>query len=300
VIETLFPPVQRGLFFVGLLGLGGVAAWRLWIGPTLRAESEPVAALEDAVARAGFWLTVGLLPLWAARLESQLLGFRDPFVPWIEDASFLVLETFWGWSWMVQGVLMILLALVLYRWRGRLGALDRPAYAIPLLVAGIALTQALASHAMSVPFNRWVAVGLDAVHLLVAGGWMGSLALILWVTRGDKALWLPAQLRAFSPVAMGSVAFLVFSGVQLSAQHVMAWENLWGSAYGRVLVLKIGIALVVLALGGWNWRRGLPALGTPHGDRQVRNRAAVEVVAALAVVAVTAVLTGMSMPEGTH
>lgn len=334
MIEALLPPIQLGLLFAGLMGLGGVGAWRLWIAPaalrhldegmagaggaTAEALAAPAsgteaswavwAACERRVVRIGFGLALALLPIWALRLHVQLLGFRDPFVPWREDASFIAFETVWGWSWITQGIALVALAAVLGWGLRRSGALARPASvgagpgrsSLALLLVLLALTNALASHAMAVPFNRWLAVALDAVHLLVAGSWIGSLALILLVTRERHGPLLAAQLRAFSPVAMVSVGILLFSGLQLSAQHVMAWENVFGSPYGRMLSVKVGIALSVFALGGWNWRRGLPLLDSPEGRRKVRVRAGIEIAAAALVVAATAILTGMTMPEGTH
>jgi putative copper export protein len=319
MMEILLPPVQRGILFAGLMGLGGIAAWRLWIAPWAEPGARETGASEGDAAgagprdvdelrqwssRVGAVLAFGLLPVWGLRLQVQVLGFRDPFVPWWEDASFLIAETVWGWSWMVQGAILLLLGLLFWRdARGGERSADltgKPPAWLLVGVAGLALTNALASHAMSVPFNRWVAVALDALHLLAAGSWIGSLILILVLARGPREALLAPQLRAFSPVAMVSVAILGFSGLQLSAQHLMAWENVFGSPYGRMLVVKVAIVGVVLAMGAWNWRRGLPLLDTQHGRRLVRTRAGMEIAAAALVLAATAILTGMSMPEGTH
>ena len=265
MIELLLvPPVQRWplYFFNGLLVLVGVAAWRVFIalgaaarlgegGPTLLGARGPV------LAWIGASVSLALVVAWALRLYTQLLGFRDPFVPVSEDLSFLVFETFWGTVWMVQGVLLALLAIG-FSWVARRGAPDagipariewgspEPPARLPLSwrglvlgVVGVVATLALSSHAMSVPSNVPLAVALYGAHTLAAGAWIGSLALILVVGRGPT---FAAQLRAFSPVAMVSVGILVFAGFILSTQHVMAWENLWGSPYGRVLLLKVGVA----------------------------------------------------------
>jgi putative copper export protein len=55
-----------------------------------------------------------------------------------------------------------------------------------------------------------------------------------------------------------------------------------------------------MAIGAVNWRRGLPTLDEPSGAAATRRRAWAEVAAAVLVLAITAWLTGMSMPEGTH
>jgi copper transport protein len=319
VIDLLVPPLQRWLLFSGVVLLGGVAAWRVFVAPgaaaLLGAEGPGRMGTREArVAAIGAATAGGLLAVWGLRLYTQLLGFRDPFAPLRDDLAFLVFETFWGTVWMAQGVLLLLLAL------GFVAVARRPPSAIParvewgapdpppplprswrLLTLGIVAlvaTVALSSHAMSVPANVPLAVTLDGAHTLAAGAWIGSLALIL--AGGGGGALLAAQLRAFSPVAMASVGILLFAGFLLSTQHVMAWENLWGSGYGRVLLLKVGVALAVLLLGAVNWRRGLPVLDTPEGAAATRRRAWMEVGAAALVLAVTAWLTGMPMPEGTH
>jgi len=320
VIELLAPPFQRWLLYTGVLVLVGVAAWRVFIAPGAAARlgnrgSALLGAREPTLAWIGAGASLVLVVAWGLRLHTQLLGFRDPFVPLSEDLSFLVFETFWGTVWMVQGALLVALAagfaLVARRGAGDTGIpariewgspeppvpLPRRWRALVLGVVGVVATLALSSHAMSVPSSRALAVALDGAHTLAAGAWIGSLALILSVGRGPT---FAAQLRAFSPVAMVSVGVLVFAGFLLATQHVMAWENLWGSPYGRVLLLKVGVAGGVMAMGAWNWRKGLPTLDTPSGAAATRRRAWLEVAAATLVLAITAWLTGMSMPEGTH
>lgn len=278
-----------------------------------------LSSLSPRVARFAALVSLVLLPAWLLRLQGQLASFRDPFVPLSEDLSFLVLETFWGWSWIAQGVLFLMLAggfLLLGR-RERAApppVLPRqvpgdPPPAVPFprgwTLAGIGVlavvaTVALQSHAMGVPTNRWLAVTLDGAHTLAAGAWIGSLVLLLVAGRKGSGEVFAAQLRAFSPVAMVSVGVLVFAGFLLSTQHVMAWENLWGSPYGRMLLVKVGLAGGVMLLGAINWRRGLPTLDGEAGRRALRQRGWMEVGAAVAVLVATAILTGMPMPEGTH
>jgi putative copper export protein len=328
VIELLAPPLTRWLLFVGVLLLGGVASWRTVIAPGAAArfgEEGParLGQLEPRVAAIGAGASLILLAVWGLRLYIQLLGFRDPFVPVSEDLAFLVFETTWGMVWMVQGGLLGLLALgfVLATHGGADMIPARVEWGSPeppprlpwrwrllnLGILGVVATVALSSHAMSVPAVVPLAVALDGAHTLAAGAWIGSLALILTLTRpgnphqhGDRSALLASQLRAFSPVAMVSVGVLVFAGFILATQHVMIWRNLWVSPYGRVLGLKVAVAAVVMLLGALNWQRGLPGLDTPSGSADTRRRAWFEVGCAGLVLAVTAWLTGMSMPEGLH
>jgi len=319
MIDLLVPPLQRWLLFSGVVLLGGVAAWRVFVAPSaaalLGAEGPGRMGTREARVAAIGSATAGVLvAVWGLRLYTQLLGFRDPFTPLAEDLTFLVFETFWGTVWMAQGGILLVLALGLglVARRPSMAIAARVEWGSPepppslpfswkllnLGVLALVATVALSSHAMSVPANVPLAVALDGAHTLAAGAWIGSLALIL--SGGGGPALLAAQLRAFSPVAMVSVGVLLFAGFILSTQHVMAWENLWSSGYGQVLLLKVAVACGVLLLGAVNWRRGLPVLDTPEGAAATRRRAWMEVGAAALVLAVTAWLTGMSMPEGTH
>jgi putative copper export protein len=322
-MELWLPPLQRGLLFAGVLMLGGVLAWRAWIAPEAARAlgpggDEALGRIEQHNLRLGGWVALLLLPVWGLRLPVQLLGFRDPFAPLSEDLVFLVLETLWGIAWMAQGALLI--ALVPLFW---IGASETPRVAPRVqwgdpnpppafpwrwrllggAIMGIVATMALSSHAMSVPYNRPLAVVLDGAHIAAAGGWLGGLTLLLISGMGGRAAEpsvQAAQFRAFSPVAIVSVGMLTFAGALLATQHVMAWENLWGSPYGRVLMLKMAVAGGVMGMGAWNWRRGLPRMDSEEGRRQLTHRARLEILLALLVLGVTAILTGMSMPEGTH
>jgi putative copper export protein len=320
-VTDLFPALQRGLTYALLLPAFGAVGWRLWIagGASALVEDDAhrleLGRVSVGMARAGAWCLGLFLPVWALRLPAQLMGFRDPFAPLSEDLAFLIGETFWGTVWLAQGSLALMgFGLFLHLAmrppepiapRVPWGAPEPPPR-VPggwrmagLVMVGLALTLALMSHALSVPFNRPLAVALDALHAGAAGVWIGGLALILGSGRGVPAL-LAAQLRAFSPIAMASVGVLLFAGILLSSQHLMRWENLWISPYGRVLALKGGMALVVMGVGALNWRRGLPSAHTLEGAQSLRNRATLEVGLTLVVLALTALLTGMSMPEGTH
>ena len=343
-METLVPPLQRWLLFSGALLLTGTVAWRGFIAPRVRQrlagrdapetfdrELSEITVLERGVGGIGGLTALVLVGAWALRLWAQLMDFRDPFAPLREDLTFLVFDTFWGTVWMVQGGLVILLVGGFALLRSRAGSSPPPPpgltpegiprkghrpVELPLrwkVVAGgvflLLLTLALSSHAMSVPANRPLAVSVDLAHTAAAGVWMGSLALILATTaaRDDNGRVLSFQLEAFSPMALASVGVLLFMGLLLSGFHMHEIPALWESRYGRTLSLKVLVVLAVMAIGFWNWRRGLPSLleadASPERTRtaeQVRRSAGLEVGLALVVLLVTAVLVATPVPPGAH
>lgn len=324
MIEASLPLLQRWTGLVSVLGLVGVAAWVAWVRRTtpsrLQAGLSPeeagpaIAVLTGRVERIGLGAALGLILAWALLFVVQVAAFRDPFVPLREDVAFLLWNTPWGSAWLVQGstgVVLFLVFLQLVRSRraarpmtgettGRSGRMSAGWRVVAGLVVLLPLTQALLGHAMGeTGLIRVVAVGADATHGLGAGVWIGSLAVILlanWPAPLNRPL-LAAQFRAFSPLAVLGVSLLVGAGGVLSIIHLPALADLWQTVYGRTLLAKVTVAGVALALGYHNWRKGLPRIEKTAGEAErVRVRAAIEVVAALAVLGLTAFLTALPTP----
>jgi putative copper export protein len=72
--------------------------------------------------------------------------------------------------------------------------------------------------------------------------------------------------------------------------HLGDLTMLWSSAYGRVLLLKLGVLAVLGATAAFNWRRVKPRLLDPEGVAILRRSAPLELALAVAVLLVTAVL----------
>jgi putative copper export protein len=304
-------PLQQWLFLSAASLAVGCVAWRLIIAPRASAAAPAACApalglIAARVARLGLLAALALVLAWALRMVAQVAAFRDPFVPLWEDVSFLLFETFWGTVWMVQGVLLVLLAIAFWRARAA-GPTSDPRVATPVwwIAGGLALaivaTLALSSHAMSVERGRPWFVAADALHGLTAGTWIGSLAVILAVGRvgtegGTDVGAFAAQIRSFSPLALASGIALVTMGSLLSWTHVQSWANLFGTPYGRILAVKVGLAGAVFAAGFWNWRRGLPDCDHPPGAAALRARAAGEVFLAVGVLLLTAILVNSPKP----
>jgi putative copper export protein len=153
----------------------------------------------------------------------------------------------------------------------------------------------------------WLATSIQLLHLIGAGGWLGSLALLTVLAipaarRLDAAetgavdARIAGLVRAFSPTALAFAALLATTGTVTAWRHLGGLLPLWQSSYGRTLLLKLGFLSIVLAAGVYNWRRVRPALGEPHATVRLRRSSLVELTAAFLVVVVTAVLVASPMP----
>ena len=126
-----------------------------------------------------------------------------------------------------------------------------------------------------------------ALHLLGAGIWLGALTCIVIV--GPRV----PLLKKFTPVALAGSSLIVLAGLVMAVEYVAQVSNLWNTAYGRMLTLKLALFAGVLICGYLNWRTwGQGEGGTANDDRLAR----VESLLSLAVVLVTALLTELEHP----
>jgi len=118
----------------------------------------------------------------------------------------------------------------------------------------------------------------------------------LRLERGRRGSAAAALVQGFSPVALVLAGILMVTGVFAAWIHLGDVTAFWTSAYGRTLLLKLGIFAGVFLIGAYNFLRVRPALGEEAGTRRLRRSASVELTLALLVIAVTAVLVAIPPP----
>jgi putative copper export protein len=74
--------------------------------------------------------------------------------------------------------------------------------------------------------------------------------------------------------------------------HVGTIPNLWGTHYGVTLLIKLTVLGLVALTGFYNWRFVKPRLGTSEASARLQHSARIEVLIAVVVLLVTAVLVG--------
>jgi copper transport protein len=141
--------------------------------------------------------------------------------------------------------------------------------------------EALGSHAAALGSARTVAVVSDAVHILTACLWLGAVAalvVVVWPSGPDAAHArldvLKACRRPFTRLALLSFGLVIATGLYNAGRQVGSADALITTPYGRALLVKILILLVVVGLGLRNAAartRGVPGSGTrPRPERGMR------------------------------
>jgi copper transport protein len=180
------------------------------------------------------------------------------------------------WRLALYGVLGVL-AWRLARILNELGS-----WLVPAGLAGTAVTIAAAGHAAAAGL---VDLGVDALHALTAGLWVGGLAALVVLGRSVE----PRTLHRFSTLAMASVLTLIVTGTLNSLRQLDAVEQLWLTRYGLTLAVKLILVAGALTAAAVS-RRRLQQKQVPL--RSVRVEAALTV----AVLAITALLSMTAPP----
>ena len=289
---------------IGLIGLTGAVACRPLLVATPEAairERGSVPAAERPAERvliavAGASAAVLLLGA-AARLYAQtwsVFGLDEPVT--LELVRVVGVESRWGARWQPQAGLAVAAAAGVVWWARQ----PRGGWWMTgLAAAGSWGALPLTGHAMSGASRLpWIA---QAAHGLAAGLWIGTLAAVVAVAfrlardpRGHPCI--GDLVRRFSPLAIAAVAVILVSGAATAVLYLDAVSDLWTTAYGRTLLLKVGLFAATGAAGAYNWRRLTPRLGEARGTRALLASARLELALAVGLLAVTAVLVHLAMP----
>ncbi|HEX6316038.1 MAG TPA: copper resistance protein CopC [Gemmatimonadaceae bacterium] len=297
---------HRAIRFGSMLSLVviiGSIAFALFVLPgTTRSAREAVAAFRAITeSRLRLVVIVGasvLLILAVARLLSHA-AFLSGSLETVRtgDLAELIVGTTFGRGWLLQVVATIVLIAMLRRNTHRWSVMIGPA-------AALAISAAFLGHPAAVPDARFLSMSLDAVHLLAAGAWAGSI-LMLALVAVPTAISVPVThrievvrdlLRAFSPLALWCAALVVATGAIGGWLQLRALNLVLGSAYGVVLLRKIVLVLVIAALGAYHWRVLQPAIGSEKSVARLRISLAIDVVFVVLVLVATTVLTGTPPP----
>jgi putative copper export protein/methionine-rich copper-binding protein CopC len=298
----------RFVQFAGLLLLIGAVAFRWWVLPRVGVELAEPARRDLAFGAAGAGLWGGwLLALSAlARLVAQSLmthGAGAMLRP--SSLGSLLVATTWGHAWLLEVVGLVIVLTGLRQARRQVTSL----MAWRLAAAGtlaLAFVPALSGHAVASESLAPLAVLTDALHVLSAGAWLGTLAVMLVVgmrvvvreASGGRVAALAAMVNGFSPLAITCASLLVATGVFAAWLHLGSLPVLWRSSYGLVLFRKLVVVAMLLAVGTYNWKRVKPSLREAGADgaRRLTRSGSIELGLALVVLLMTAVLVASPTP----
>jgi copper transport protein len=274
---------RLSVFAAIALVVGGVLSDRL-VGPIAihsRRHLVRIAAAGAALALASIGLRGGLLADGAVAGLAGLKLWRTGF-----HSSF-------GNSMICAALGFIVIGMSLRN--------DRPGHGTPATGFGILLI--LASFALSghvaTATPRWLSIPALVLHAGTMAFWIGALPPLLSAMR-QPPVTAYATVRRFSRLALVGVAILIGSGLIMAIIQLGHWHALFGTSYGRLLLLKLAVVAGLIGLAAWNKLRITPEIlrDPARGLSRLSGSIQVELVLALVILAVTAVL-GLSSPPRT-
>lgn len=291
--------------FAAVTLLIGCVAFRATVLPRLdkrRPHGELLSA--EFIPQLAAWVFRALVVLslvHVARLAAQHRVYFEDGAWSMGTMRPLLWQSGWGLAWLVAAG--SILTAFMARWRIRRRRREGW-WLLGAAVVVLSWTMAMSGHPAVAPSPR-LAMAIDALHIIGAGGWLGSLCVMMFLAvpallgaSGPDGHQRVADLvAAFSPTALGFASLLGATGALAAWRNVGSWSELVHSEYGALLLIKMALVAVIAAFGAVNWKRIQPRLGQPLATRALQRGAVLELVAAMLVLVVTALLVATAMPE---
>jgi copper resistance protein D len=255
----LWLPVARAIHIAASILLAGLFAFRLVV-------LAPVASRYDRVDRCqprfkGMWGCLALVAwltavisaiLWLGFVAASISGAATLFAVDGDTFRTVLLQTQFGHLWACRLVGCLLIGILLFR--------GSPELIIAVLSFAILASLAAAGHSGAMVTNAGLLpIAGDIGHLIASALWPGGLVplLVLLVsqyrtTDQTTRVFVVDVVRRFSSLSLMVVGLLAGTGLLNSYFIVGSWGALFATDYGRWLLLKIALFLLMLGFGALN------------------------------------------------
>ena len=255
------------------------------------------------------WWQIAALTVWLLALATIAAGIIASLLSWKRIESMVTLGA---------GVILVFAALVVLRaWDGldlssrsprlqyisavfgfvaSLLLVPRRWATILASIAWLSAVVALSASGHAAGVDRsTLATGLLSIHSLLALAWLGALGALVATVLPDNAAY---RIGWYSRIAIWGVLALGVAGLIFAPFEITGNRTVTGSTYGRTLLIKSAIVILVLAIAATNrWVvRPIIEAGDTGAVRSARLTMGVELAVLAAVVCLAAVLSSTAPP----
>ena len=269
--------LARAIHFAACLLAFGIVAFDRWIAARALEEDGMHRAIGwPRTTRRLFWvsLIVALLSgiVWLLLVAIQMSGLPASEALQPDVLRVVAVETHFGRLWELRGLLWIGAAAVML-FRAAPGLRGVMTWIGLLLTGAFSASLAWAGHGQDGNRPEWHLLA-DGIHILIGGIWPVGLIpftlLFLKLRRcAEPGKWVAIGrvTRRFSAVSLASVALLGGSGVVNSLYMLYLPSDLVSGDYGKTLLAKIILFVLMVGLGALNLLRWKPRLSGEYDDR---------------------------------
>jgi putative copper export protein len=265
----------------------GTLLCRLWVLALSPGTGVPYQ--EISLNRMWLLFGIGIAAITISSIANLFIGASDmsgqpipmvfPLLPTV------IFRTHSGRVWLIRMATLVVLSAALIT-----GRRYRSSHRFLLLMLGftviISMTESASGHA-SDKGDFSLAEIVDWLHLLAASFWGGGLLVLssaivpaLLRTADQSAMPMAGVARRFSRIAGCAVGIIAVTSLYNAWSYVGSFEALWKMPYGRTVLAKIILFLVLMNLGAFNRYMNVPLLqqwaGMSPGSQGVVNRIAVQ------------------------
>ena len=304
--ETTFIPESIARF-PGLVGqtivLGGIiVSITIWSSQQTRFRDVFNDINEQFKIKFSKIIGYGIIATFASNFI--MLGVQT----WRLEASPLdVIGTTFGTTWLIRMTITIIIIVLwfLMEKKNKISIKEQ----IPLLVASLILiaTTTMMGHGAATELEApWI---LDYAHNLLSSIWIGGVIFFAFValptiTKTDNST---KEKIVLSLIPRFSGLFIIAIGILIITGPTLLWflddnvTSLTDSTYGKLILIKIGIAATMIALGGFNqikFLRNTHDFEKLNISKRISKPLKFEAGLGIALLAVVALLVNSSLPAG--
>ena len=304
--ETTFIPESIARF-PGLVGqtivLGGViVSITIWSSQQTRFREVFADINEQFKIKFSKIIGIGVIATFASNFI--MLGVQT----WrLETSPLDVIGTTFGTTWLIRMIITIII-IGLWFWMEKKNEITIKGQ-IPLLIASLILiaTTTMMGHGASTELEApWI---LDYSHNLLSSIWIGGVIFFAFValptiTKTENSI---KEKITLSLIPRFSGLFIIAIGILIITGPTLLWflddnvGSLTESTYGKLILIKIGIAAVMIAFGGLyqvKFLKNIHDFEKLNISKKISKPLKFEAGLGIALLAVVALLVNSSLPAG--
>ena len=228
----------------------------------------------------------------------------------LETSPINAIQTDFGMIWIIRMILTIILLGVWFGMDRR--KLLSKKNQIPMLVASLALIATTSMIGHGAASEQVPAIALDYIHNLVAAIWIGGIFYFVFALLPTFSQLKEQNREKMSLVLIPrfSIAFIISVGIVIITGPTLLWflESDVGliteSTYGQLIILKIAIASIMVALGGFfqfkvqkNAEKNFSS-GKISVHKKLKKSLKVDITLGIILLGVVALLANGTLPAG--